>query len=580
MRDSDKVQSSAKGKEYLREQIKEKDFTQEKFAQLAKVSTDTIKRLLGTKDCPNGVERWSVTNIAKALGIEPTDIVDPKDWNADNSLPPEFQSLIAEKIKTFCGRRFVFDNFQQFVSENPHGYFTIIGDAGMGKSSIVAKYVSEHKSPCYFNILVERRNRPELFLKSIRQQLIDRYQLPNSENADLPTLLAKVAGKLPAGERLVIAIDALDEVQQEAGENLLHLPTTLPDRVYFLLTRRPYNLGKKRLSVSPGVWVTELDLRDEKYATYNQDDIKEYIRFALNTDPDYKNGLRNWIQTCSIADTTFVEQLADKSENNFMYLRYVLPAIVKGDYNDLSLKQLPDGLQEYYQNHWVRMGLEANPGQLMEIVLYILLEIGIPIPFYIITEIIKVEDECELKKFLEDEWVEYLKKQDVNGDIWYSIYHASFLEFLQTKRDMDSKRKIFKDVNQRIADCFKGNINMKKLGKLADKLKTKSPAFVRAYLGCYPSILINSGNLGKYYQTLTDFNFLRAKIQHHAFGVQAVIDDFDLIKDSEVLSHPDYNPEKVNKAINLIQNVVAGDESRPENLEDRDRESTLIYVKA
>jgi hypothetical protein len=137
-----------------------------------------------------------------------------------------------------------------------------IGDAGMGKSSIVAKYVSEHKSPCYFNILVEGRNRPELFLKSIRQQLIDRYELQNSADADLPTLLAKVAGKLTAGERLVIAVDALDEVEQEAGENLLHLPTTLPDNVYFLLTRRPYHLGKKRLSVSPGVPVKELDLRD------------------------------------------------------------------------------------------------------------------------------------------------------------------------------------------------------------------------------------------------------------------------------------------------------------------------------
>jgi hypothetical protein len=95
-----------------------------------------------------------------------------------------------------------------------------------------------------------------LFLKSIRQQLIDRYQLQNLADADLPTLLAKVVDKLTTGERLVIAIDALDEVEQEAGENLLHLPTTLPNRVYFLLTRRPYNLSHKRLSVS-GVPVKE-----------------------------------------------------------------------------------------------------------------------------------------------------------------------------------------------------------------------------------------------------------------------------------------------------------------------------------
>lgn len=449
MRDSDKVQSSAKGKEYLREQIKEKDFTQEKFAQLAKVSTDTIKRLLGTKDCPNGVERWSVTNIAKALGIEPTDIVDPKDWNADNSLPPEFQSLIAEKIKTFCGRRFVFDNFQQFVSENPHGYFTIIGDAGMGKSSIVAKYVSEHKSPCYFNILVEGRNRPELFLKSIRQQLIDRYQLRNSEDADLPTLLTKVEGKLPDGERLVIAVDALDEVEQEPGGNLLHLPKNLPNNVYFLLTRRPYSLDKKRLLVE--VPQKELDLRGKKYVNNNQDDIKKYIEFVINTESEYKNGLKNWIQSRSISDTVFVEQVANKSENNFMYLRYVLPAIAKGDYNDFSLTQLPDGLRQYYQNHWVRMGMDAKPGQLMEIVLYILLEIGTPIPCEMIAGIAGV-DECDVAQVLEDEWVEYLKKQNVDGKICYSIYHASFLDFLKAQREMDSKRKIFQEVYQRIAE--------------------------------------------------------------------------------------------------------------------------------
>ena len=454
MRESDKVQSSATGKIKLRESYQEAGFTIAKLATKANVSEDTIKRLLGTKECPNGVERWAVTNIAKALEIEPTDIVDPKDWNPQNSLPPEFESLIAEKIKTFCGRRFVFKAFQQFITENPCGYFTIIGDAGMGKSSISAKYASEHKSPCYFNILVEGRNRPELFLKSIRRQLIDRYQLPNSEDADLPTLLAKVAGKLTAGERLVIAIDALDEVEQEAGENLLHLPTTLPNNVYFQMTRRPYHLGKKRLFVSPGVPVEELDLKDEKYVKDNQHDIKEYIQFVLNTDPDYKNGLRNWIQARSIPDTTFVEKVANKSENNFMYLRYVLPAIAKGDYNDLDLKQLPDGLQEYYQNHWVRMGMEAKPGKLMEIILYILLEIGTPIPCEMITGIAEV-DECDVKQVLEDEWVEYLKKQNIDGEICYTIYHASFLDFLKAKRNMDSKRKIFQEVNQQIVDYVK-----------------------------------------------------------------------------------------------------------------------------
>jgi hypothetical protein len=455
MQPSDIVQSSEIGKIKLRESYKQDELTIEKLAAKANVKPDTVKRLLGTKGCLNGVERWQVTNIAKVLGIEPTDIVNPKDWYGQNPLPPEFESLIAEKIKTFCGRKFVFDAFQQFITENSHGYFTIIGDAGMGKSSIIAKYASEHQSPCYFNILVERRNRPELFLKSIRRQLIGRYDLPNSEDADLPTLLAKVAGKLTAGDRLVIAVDALDEVEQEPGGNLLHLPKNLPNNVYFLLTRRPYSLDKKRLLVD--VPEEELDLRDERYVNDNQDDIKEYIRFVIKTDSDHKNGLRNWIQTRSIADTTFVEQVANKSENNFMYLRYVLPAITNGYYNDLSLKQLPDGLQEYYQSHWVKMGMEAKPGQLMETALYILLEIGTPIPCEMIAGIAEV-DECDMAQVLENEWVEYLKKQNVDGEICYTIYHASFLDFLKGKREMAPNRKIFKEVNQRIVDYLKRKI--------------------------------------------------------------------------------------------------------------------------
>src|SRR4028118_522279 len=255
MPQSDKVQSSEQGKIRLRQVLQERKLTekitQDEVAKQANVSLDTVKRLLGTKECPNGVERWAVSNIANALNIKPTDIVDPKEWNPQQQLPPEFEPVIKEKIKAFCGRQFVFAAFEQFINTKPNGYFTVVGDAGMGKSALAAKYVFDNQVPCYFNILAEGRNRPELFLKSIRQQLISRYQLQDANDDDLATLLTKVSKKLPAGDRLLIVVDALDEVEQEPGaENLLYLPRELPEQVYFLLTRRPYSLEKKRLQVS------------------------------------------------------------------------------------------------------------------------------------------------------------------------------------------------------------------------------------------------------------------------------------------------------------------------------------------
>ncbi|MDB9535632.1 NACHT domain protein [Dolichospermum planctonicum CS-1226] len=365
--------------------------------------------------------------------------------------PPEFQSLITEKIKSFCGRKFVFDAFEKFINDNKKGYFTVIGDAGMGKSTIAAKYVFDHNAICYFNVLVDGNNRPELFLASIRRQLINRYRLTNVENADLSTLLTEATAKLSPNEKLIIIVDALDEVKQEPKENILHLPKTLPDNVYFFLTRRRYEPTQERL-YTEGSKKESLDLTDSKYEKENQHDIQEYIRFCLNNDPEHKAGLQTWIKNKHITPDAFVQQLAAKSENNFMYLRYVLPAIAEGKYNDLNLNQLPQGLQDYYQTHWNRMNMNNSSKEMRVMILFILVEIGTPISGEMISEIIN-KDECHVQDVL-DEWIEYLRKQNIDGDRCYSIYHASFLDFLKGKREFKATRKLFTSVNQRIVDYW------------------------------------------------------------------------------------------------------------------------------
>ncbi len=243
--------------------------------------------------------------------------------------PDEFKSLIEEKIRLFYGREFVFNTFKKFCQENTKGYFTVVGDAGMGKSTIAAKYVSENHSPCYFNVIAEGRNRPEQFVNSIRQQLIDKYNLQNVKDADLSTLLVKVSQKLSENKPLIIIVDALDEVEQEpSAANILYLPENLPERVYFFLTRRPYTQDKKRLRIS--VPSQELDLSKTEYQKLNIEDIKGYIRLFINFDEQYKDALRKWIDERNINAAQFIEQVAEKSENNFMYLRYVLPEIARG----------------------------------------------------------------------------------------------------------------------------------------------------------------------------------------------------------------------------------------------------------
>lgn len=443
---SQNVRASEAGKKRLREAYKKAGLTQEDLANKSNTSTDTIKRILGTKACPNGVERWWIENICKALGLQPTDIVDPQEWHGYESIPQDFQALIEEKLKRFCGRDFVFQALQDFIKKYPCGYFTVIGEAGIGKSAVAAKYVQDFGAPCYFNILAERRNRAELFLKSLRGQLQQRYNLPNTENADLRELLQQVAPQLPEGEPLVVVVDALDEVEQEVGENLLHLPKELPDNVYFLLTRRPYTLETKRLTLSAGTATGKLDLSGAEYAPYCRRDVEAYLQRWW----DEETALQQWTQTRHLSCEQFVETLADKSENNFMYLRYVLPEMVSGKYDSLELKQLPQGLQEYYQTHWVRMGMETAERQMRVMVLFVLVEIGAAVPAQVVADVLD-EDEANVQKVL-NEWREYLKVQPEDGEDCHSIYHASFLDFLNTKVELKPTRKLFGEVNQRIAD--------------------------------------------------------------------------------------------------------------------------------
>lgn len=394
--------------------------------------------------------------VAKRTNSKDKEFEPYPDWNLD-LYPKAFKPLIDEKIRSFCGRNFVFTTFKEFRNHNSKGYFTVIGDAGMGKSAIAANYVygsQEQFPPCYFNDRATGQNKPDLFLESIRKQLIQRYPLPNAERDDLTTLIQKVSEKLTSDEQLLIVVDALDEVEQELGNNLLYLPKELPERVYFLLTRRPYTRETKRLTVSPGVQVQELDLRDGKYAVFNREDIEKYIRFFLVNDSEHQDALKRWIEERNVNEQVFVEQVADKSANNFMYLRYVLPEIAKGSYKDLTLKQLPDGLQDYYQSHWQQMGMNQDPQKDKVIILFILVESGTPITCEMIAAISE-QDEFEVENILQ-EWVEYLTKKEIDGEICYSFYHASFLEFLKGKRELKGTRKLFEQVNQRIADYLYG----------------------------------------------------------------------------------------------------------------------------
>ena len=364
------------------------------------------------------------------------------------SLTTGFEPLIEEKTRRFCGRKFVFEKIAEFISQNSQGYFTIIGEPGMGKSAIAAKYVKDNQVIHYFNRLTIGRNTPDDFIDSIRQQITHYYQLQNTEKDDLTILLNKVKAKLSENQRFIIVVDALDEVAtSKPGQNILDLPQHLPEQVYFLLTRRPYNAEQQKLSVAQGVATKLLDLTE--YQQFNREDITEYITTYIN-DPEDREKFQSWMEQRQSSREEFIQTLADKSQNNFMYLYYVLPDIAEGKLDDLQIQQLPEGLEQYYFRQWER--LLMNPTKAM--ILSILAVADKPISCECITEIVQPKEsmsEHDVQEIL-DEWIQFLTKQRLMGEECYSIYHLSFSDFFKQRREVKKAIAKLGDIEQMLSD--------------------------------------------------------------------------------------------------------------------------------
>jgi len=342
-----------------------------------------------------------------------------------------FQSLIEEKTEGFVGRGFVFEAIEGFLTNQPNGYFIIEGEPGIGKSAILAKYVQKTGCVAHFNVRSQRITSVERFLKNVCTQLISRYNLPYSslppdatrDGQFLAQLLGEVSAKLKTGERLVIAIDALDEVDRtdHTGVNLLYLPATLHKGVYFVMTQRP---GTLPLTVNTPPHRFDL----MQYQAESLQDIQTYIRGEIKKSSQ----LQAWIDKKGLTVEDFITQLANKSENNFMYLKYVLPDIKNGKYKDLSIESLPQGLQAYYEDHWRRMGMMSEPLPMEKVaIVYFLAELREPVSRRMLGEL-SGEKAVTVQQVL-NEWKQFLREVQVDGETRYSVYHQSFCDFLYRK---------------------------------------------------------------------------------------------------------------------------------------------------
>ena len=234
-------------------------------------------------------------------------------------------------------------------------------------------------------------------------------------------LIQQVSDLLEDGEKLIIAIDGVEAINRESqppGFNLFYLPRYIPNKVYFLLARRPFIKAKSGILIEGPSEKINLD----RFPEENLQDVKEYLGNFL--DRPQETAFHTWFNSQELTRQQFIETLAEKSENNLMYVSEIFKAIATNFYPEgLDFKKLPPSLIEYYQTHWQQM--TSNPPTSVELGAINALakaEEGLSVEA-IATN--KNLDEFEIEEVLEN-WVEFLKINEEK----YQLYYPSFRQFL------------------------------------------------------------------------------------------------------------------------------------------------------
>lgn len=393
-------------------------------------------------------------------------LFDPPPTRAQVGISPEIRAgiiddsrFVTEKTAGFVGRQWLFDAVHKFTREKTRGYFILRGDPGIGKSAFLAQMVRRNGYLHHFNVRADSIRSPEKFLSNVCSQIIATYGLehtflPPEATRDarfLNALLEKVSARLGQGERAMILVDALDEADASTltpGANPLYLPSILPPGVFLVATTRREALGLR-------MDCEHQTLDIEQDSAGNLADVQEFVVGKLSLP-----GIQAYIQTQGLDDTAFVAHLVEKSQGNFMYLRYVLPEIENGFYKDRNFEDLPAGLQNYYEDHWRRMRSrdeDAWFGHQLP-VLVALTVIKEPISMDLIQKFSKVEDRKRIRVVL-NEWEQFLytaSVKDEDGEIQkrYRLYHASFHDFVDAKEEVEDERVNLKKANAQIADIL------------------------------------------------------------------------------------------------------------------------------
>lgn len=396
-----------------------------------------------------------------------------------------FSALINDLTQDYFPRKKITDSINDFIENSSSGFVTIEGDAGAGKSAIMAKLLEQNRvrqkdyiCAWHFIRFATTSSYEPSFARSIYDQLsaqlsldgfkgrIDRVtEHPNQFNVssfinDITLEAARLASA--ENKKLLIFLDAIDEADsrsKEASTNTFHVPRQEIDNTFFIVSGRSFQEEFYKGNKKP----IKLNESNDDHVG----DIKRYINDRLERSAE---DLQTWLDEKEFTKEKLLSELLKNSNYLFLYLVQVFK-----DIQTYDPKSLPDGLDEYYKEQYNRLmdGSENKLGK--KIILLAIWEFEPEIAMEHLEAFGAGELNLSLIDDLTSKWIELrlLEKDNRQDDLFFRFSHLSFYEYLKEHRstelrEISGRKAFFKSLAIALDANFDDRDNSSHLQKLSE----------------------------------------------------------------------------------------------------------------
>lgn len=305
----------------------------------------------------------ALTALCKYLAGDPTAACSPLHPLILRTEPIDFGPEIARYSENYSDRAWIDDKISDWIQHSSTRGFVLIGNPGSGKSALssaLSRSLQEQVIGIHFCSSLNPRSLLQMdFVANLVAQLftqipeyakiikkMEPYKLFDNATRALrelviePLTSVKSPDLTPENPKIII-VDSFDEAIQQGRENifllLLQQIDYLPPWLRIIATTRP----EKEIIGMLGSKFTPLYLSENN--VQNDHDIERYIDFILE-----KESYKKEFKEKNVDISVFKQALIKQSAGIFLYIVYVMKAIVEGYIDPRRPEMFPEDLVKFY----------------------------------------------------------------------------------------------------------------------------------------------------------------------------------------------------------------------------------------